>query len=167
MSALATDAVVLAPEAHVAAELVRAIAPAPPHETWQGIPYASTGVVLMVYGEGTARDLPAGTGFVVPRGKAPMTASTWLSNKWPIEAFGTRAVVRSYVGAVGEEDVLEADDADIVSAVARFHAAVVPLPAGAGACRRGALAAIDAAVRTGTPGPGRADPRRRCPRVSS
>ena len=41
-----------------------------------------------------------------------MTASTWLSNKWPTEAFGTRAVIRCYVGAVGEEDVLDADDAD-------------------------------------------------------
>ncbi len=106
-----------------------AIAPAAARDL-QGIPYASTGVVLMVYPQGTARDLPAGTGFVVPRGKAPMTASTWLSNKWPNEAFGTRAVVRSYVGAVGAEDVVEADDADIIAAVARFHAAVVPLPAG-------------------------------------
>jgi protoporphyrinogen/coproporphyrinogen III oxidase len=121
------DAVVLAPEAHVAAELLRPIAPAVAEELG-GIPYASTGVVLMTYAEGTARQLPPGTGFVVPRGKAPMTASTWLSNKWPTEAFGTRAVIRSYVGAVGEEDVLGADDADIVNAVARFHAAVVPLP---------------------------------------
>jgi oxygen-dependent protoporphyrinogen oxidase len=126
--AIPADAVVLAPEAHVTSGLVRAIAPAAATEL-EGIPYASTGVVLMVYPEGTARDLPAGTGFVVPRGKAPMTASTWLSNKWPTEAFGTRAVIRSYVGAVGEEDVLEADDADIVAAVARFHAAVLPLPA--------------------------------------
>jgi protoporphyrinogen/coproporphyrinogen III oxidase len=85
--------------------------------------------VLMVYGEGTAQELPPGTGFVVPRGKAPMTASTWLSSKWPSEAFGTRAVLRAYVGAVGEEDILEADDADIVAAVARFHAAALPLPA--------------------------------------
>ena len=33
-----------------------------------GIPYASTGVVLMVYAEGTQPGLPEGTGFVVPRG---------------------------------------------------------------------------------------------------
>ena len=91
-------------------------------------PYASTGVVLMVYPEGTQAGLPDGTGFVVPRGKAPMTAATWLSSKWPTEAFGTRAVVRCYVGAVGEEDVLDADDADIVEACARHLAAVVPLP---------------------------------------
>lgn len=124
---LQAEAVVLAPEAHVAAELLRPIAPGV-SEALDGIPYASTGVVLMTYAQGTARQLPPGTGFVVPRGKAPMTASTWLSNKWPTEAFGTRAVIRSYVGAVGEEDVLDAEDSDIVDAVARFHAAVLPLP---------------------------------------
>ena len=57
-----------------------------------------------------------------------MTAATWLSSKWPSEAFGSRAVVRCYVGAVGEEDVLDADDADIVQACARHLAAVVRLP---------------------------------------
>jgi oxygen-dependent protoporphyrinogen oxidase len=76
----------------------------------------------------TQAGLPDGTGFVVPRGKAPMTAATWLSSKWPSEAFGTRAVVRCYVGAVGEDDVLDADDADIVEACARHLAAVVRLP---------------------------------------
>ena len=54
------DAVVLAPEAHVAAELLRAIARRAYPRTLGGIPYASTGVVLMVYGEGTARRTPSG-----------------------------------------------------------------------------------------------------------
>ncbi len=124
---LRVDAVVLAPEAPVAAELVRAVSPEAADEL-AAIPYASTGVVLAVYGAETARDLPAGTGFVVPRGKAPMTASTWLSNKWPSAAFGSRAVVRSYVGGVGSEDMLEAEDDELVEACARFQAAVVPLP---------------------------------------
>ena len=57
-----------------------------------------------------------------------MTAATWLSSKWPDEAFGTRAVVRCYVGAVGEEDVLDADDADLIEACARHLAALVSLP---------------------------------------
>ena len=60
-----------------------------------GIPYASTAVVLLVYHEGTQPSLPDGTGFVVPRGRAPMTACTWLSSKWPREDYGTRAVVRA------------------------------------------------------------------------
>ena len=121
------DAIVLAPEAHVAAELLGVVAPEPAADL-AGIGYASTGVVLMVYGDGTARELPSGTGFVVPRGKAPMTASTWLSNKWPSEAFGTRAVIRCYVGGAGAEDVLDADNGELIDACARHLAAIVPLP---------------------------------------
>ena len=54
---LMADAVVLAPEAHVSARLLGGLAPAAV-EDLAGIDYASTGVVLTVYGDGTARDLP-------------------------------------------------------------------------------------------------------------
>lgn len=123
------DVIVLATAAGVAGTLLGAVAPAA-SAALTSIPYASTGVVLLVYGDGTRRDVPSGTGFVVPRGRAPMTAATWLSNKWPADAFGSRAVVRCFVGAIGEEDVLEADDHDLVGACARHLAALVPLPAG-------------------------------------
>ncbi|HET6712343.1 MAG TPA: protoporphyrinogen oxidase [Actinomycetota bacterium] len=124
---LAADVIVLATPAHEASRLIVDAAPAVAADL-AGIACASTGVVLMVYAEDTQPGLPDGTGFVVPRGKAPMTAATWLSSKWPSEAFGSRAVVRCYVGAVGEEDVLDADDADIVEACARHLAAAVRLP---------------------------------------
>jgi oxygen-dependent protoporphyrinogen oxidase len=119
--------VVLATEAHVVPGVLGELGGAAAGDL-AAIDYVSTGVLLMVYGEGTSRDLPSGTGFVVPRGKAPMTASTWLSNKWPVEAFGTRAVVRCYVGGAGAEDLLEADDDDMIEACARHLSAVVPLP---------------------------------------
>ena len=121
------DHVVLATPAYETARLLGETAPEVAAEL-TAITYASTGVVLMVYPEDTQDGLPDGTGFVVPRGKAPMTAATWLSSKWPSEAFSTRAVVRCYVGAVGEDDVLDADDVDIVDACARHLAAVVRLP---------------------------------------
>ncbi len=57
-----------------------------------------------------------------------MTAATWLSSKWPDESFGTRAVVRCFVGAVGEEDILDADDAELIDACARHLTALVSLP---------------------------------------
>jgi oxygen-dependent protoporphyrinogen oxidase len=57
-----------------------------------------------------------------------MTACTWISSKWPDPAFGTRAVLRCYVGAVGDEDVLEAEDADLVDACARHVHAALDLP---------------------------------------
>lgn len=122
------DAIVLAAEGHTARRLLQGVARSASDEL-EGIPAASTAVVLLVYAEGTRDALPDGSGFVVPRGKAPMTAATWLSNKWPEEAFGSRAVVRCYVGAAGMDDVVDAADADIVAACARHLGAVVELPA--------------------------------------
>lgn len=120
-------AIVLAVPAFEAARLLDATAPVSAAEL-TAIPYASTGVVFMVYGEGTGSALPGGTGFVVPHGKTPITACTWISSKWPDPAFGSRAVVRCYMGGVGDEDVLDADDRELVEACARHVAAVVDLP---------------------------------------
>ena len=92
------------------------------------IPFVSTGAVLSVYADGTASRLPEGSGFVVPRGAAPMTACTWLSSKWPDPAYGDRAVLRCFVGAAGEEDVLEAPDRELIDACSRHLAALLPLP---------------------------------------
>jgi protoporphyrinogen/coproporphyrinogen III oxidase len=121
-------AVVLATPAFEAARLLSGAAGDTAAEL-SAIRYASTGVVFLIYPEGTREGLPEGTGFVVPRGKAPMTAATWISAKWPDPSFGNRAVVRCYVGADGEDDVLEAPDADLIEACARHLVAVVELPA--------------------------------------
>jgi oxygen-dependent protoporphyrinogen oxidase len=124
----AADATVLSVPAFEAARLLASAAPLASDEL-NAIPYASTGVVFLVFGEGTQAALPDGTGFVVPRGKAPMTACTWISSKWPDPSFGSRAVVRCYVGGVGDEDVLEASDEELVDACVRHLAAVLDLPA--------------------------------------
>ena len=123
----AADAVVLAAPAFVAADLVRGIA-GDAADALAAIAYVSTGVVLLAFPDGTAEALPEATGFVVPTGRAPMTAGTFLSRKWPEPAFGDRAVLRCFVGAAGSEDLLEASDRDIVEAVCRHLAAVLSLP---------------------------------------
>ncbi len=128
---LRADAVVVATPSYVAAELLGTFAPTSLRE----IRYVGTGVVLLVYPEGTAEALPDATGFVVPSGAAPMTAATFLSRKWPDPRFGDRAVIRCFVGAAGSEDVLDAPDDDIVQAVCRHLAAVLPLPERAEASR--------------------------------
>jgi protoporphyrinogen/coproporphyrinogen III oxidase len=124
---IAADVVVVCTEAPVARHLLEPVSRQSASDL-EGIPTASTAVVLLVYAEGTAAPLPEGSGFVAPRGRTPMTAATFLSNKWPDPAFGTRAVVRCFVGAAGDEDVLGAPDDDIVAACARHLAAVVALP---------------------------------------
>ena len=118
------DAIVLACGPGPAAALLGSAAPA---ELTQ-IELASTAVVFLVYPPGTADALPDASGFVVPRGRAPMTAATFVSRKWPEEAFGDRAVVRAFVGGVGFEDLLDGSDGDIVAACARHLAAVLDLP---------------------------------------
>src|SRR5262245_27057257 len=126
-SAFEADAVVLATPAFASADIVTSVSPGAA-DALAEIPYASTAVVPFVYAEGTAQALPHATGFVVPSGRAPMTAATFLSRKWPNPAFGDRAVVRCFVGAVGFEDVLESRDEDIVDALARHLSALQPLP---------------------------------------
>ena len=122
-----SDALVLASDAASAGGILAAAWPQVAGEL-AGIRYVSTADVLLVYPEGTASSLPEGPGFVAPRGRAPMTASTWVSSKWPDPAFGARAIVRCFVGADGDEDVLEAPDDDIVEACSRHLAALVDLP---------------------------------------
>jgi oxygen-dependent protoporphyrinogen oxidase len=118
------DAVVLACGAPAARALLGTAAPGGLAE----IRSVSTGVVFLVYPPGTADGLPDGTGFVVPRGEAPMTAATFVSRKWPAERFADRAVVRCYIGGAGDEDVLDAPDDEIVEACARHLSAVLDLP---------------------------------------
>ncbi|MGH2528452.1 MAG: protoporphyrinogen oxidase [Actinomycetota bacterium] len=122
------DAVVMASPAFVAAGLVERLAPEAAMLLRQ-IPYASTAVVLLVYAEGTGDALPDATGFVVPAGKAPLTACTFVSRKWPRPELGSRAVLRCFVGGVGAEDVLDAPDREIAEAVCGHVAALVELPA--------------------------------------
>jgi oxygen-dependent protoporphyrinogen oxidase len=90
---------------------------------------ASAVTALLVYPEGTQGALPDGTGFIVPRGRAPMRSCAWLSSRWPDPSFGTRAIVSCALGGVGDEDVLDAPEEDVVQACGRHLAAVLPLPA--------------------------------------
>ncbi len=119
------DAVVLACGARASATLLGSQA----SPGLASIGSVSTGVVFLVYPSGTASALPDGTGFVVPRGAAPMTAATFVSRKWPDARFEDRAVVRCYVGGAGDEDVLDAADAEIVGACESHLGAVLDLPA--------------------------------------
>jgi oxygen-dependent protoporphyrinogen oxidase len=123
---VAAPAVVIAAPSFVASALLAELAPTA--SAAASIPYVSTGVVHLVYADGTGVALPSATGFVVPSGRAPMTAATFVSRKWPDPAFGSRAVLRCFVGAAGSEDVLNADDEDIVEAVCRHLAALLALP---------------------------------------
>jgi oxygen-dependent protoporphyrinogen oxidase len=121
------DAVVLATPAFASSQALSDLAPAAASGL-AGIRYVTTGVVLLVYPDGTAEELPESSGFVVPLGGAPMTEVSFVSRMWPSPVFGSRAVLRASVGGEGAEDLLDALDAEIVDAVCRHLAAVLALP---------------------------------------
>lgn len=124
---LEADAVILTSPAFVTADLVEPLAPAAA-PLLRGIEYVSTAVALLVYPEGTDPALPDSSGFVAPRGRLPMNAATVLSKKWPDQAFGSRAVLRCFIGGTGTQEHLDGTDDEIVGNVARALAGLFPLP---------------------------------------
>jgi oxygen-dependent protoporphyrinogen oxidase len=129
-----TDAVIVAAGAAAAAGVLRKAAPDAASGLGELVA-ASVATVLLVYADGTASALPDGAGFVVPRGRAPMTSCVWLSSKWPREAYRSRAVLRCTVGGDGLDDVVHAPDGEIVDACERHLRALLPLPDHAEAAR--------------------------------
>jgi oxygen-dependent protoporphyrinogen oxidase len=124
---LDADALVLATPAFVTADLLDGVAP-DAAGMLRSIRYASTAVVVLVYEEGTATRVPNGSGFVAPREALEMTACSFVSRKWPDEAFGDRAVLRCFVGADGVERESAREDEALVSALGRRLAGLLPLP---------------------------------------
>jgi len=124
---LLASAVVVATPPAAAAAMLRDTAPSAADEL-AAIHSSTTGTVLLVYPKGTGDALPEAAGLVVPLGKAPMTAASFVSRTWPKEGFGSRAVIRCTVGGIDAEDVVEARDEQIVEAVCRHLSAVLRLP---------------------------------------
>jgi len=124
---ISADVVVMAAPAFVTADLVEEVAPAVVAEL-RAITHVSTAVVLLVYPDGTGAPLPDSSGFVAPLGALAVTAATLVSRKWPDPSFGDRAVARAFVGALGTEAAVEADDDELVERVARQLAELYPLP---------------------------------------
>ncbi len=115
--ALVAAAVVLATPAPVSARLVRPLSPAAATGL-EEIEHASTATVSLAYRSGDVGTPPAGYGFVVPRAEGRhLLAGTWGSGKWPGRAPAGQVLVRGYVGGVGRESVLDADDDGLVHLV--------------------------------------------------
>ena len=104
------DAVVLATPAPVSARLLRDLCPAAA-TLLEEIQHASTATVSLAYRSDDVGRPPGGYGFVVPRAEGrDLLAGTWGTGKWPGRAPAGQVLVRGYVGGVGRESVLEADD---------------------------------------------------------
>ena len=110
-------AVVLATPAPVTARLLGRLSPAAA-TLLEEIEHASTATVSLAYRRADVGTPPAGYGFVVPRAEGRhLLAGTWGSGKWPDRAPPGSVLVRGYLGGIGREEVLEADDDGLVHLV--------------------------------------------------
>ncbi|MDQ1643217.1 MAG: protoporphyrinogen/coproporphyrinogen oxidase [Actinomycetota bacterium] len=128
---VAADAVVLAVPAAPAARLLSAELPAASADLG-AVAYASMAIVTLAF-PAAGRRLPTGSGYLVPPVDGGVVkAATFTTNKWGwyAEDEPDVRVVRLSVGRLGEEEVLQRDDAELAAlALAELREAVGPLPA--------------------------------------
>jgi protoporphyrinogen/coproporphyrinogen III oxidase len=134
---LAADAVILAVPARPASRLLAGLRGAGPAAAALGeIDYASMAIVTLAYPRGAFGRRPEGSGYLVPAVDGrPVKAVTFSTVKWPHlrSADPGLEIVRCSVGRVGEERLLQLDDAEL----ARLAAADLAVATGV----RGAPAA--------------------------
>ena len=113
-AAFTGDALILAPEAHQVARLLRYVDPGLAH-LLEGIPHASSATVTLAYRRADVRHPLDGFGFVVPQVEhRPVIAGTFSSVKYPGRAAEGHALLRVFIGGALNESVLEAEDAALV-----------------------------------------------------
>jgi oxygen-dependent protoporphyrinogen oxidase len=109
------DALVLAPEAHQAARMLRYVDPALTH-LLEGIPHASSATVSLAYRRADVRHPLDGFGFVVPHAeRRPIIACTFSSVKYAGRAPAGHVLLRVFLGGALNEAALEGDDAALVA----------------------------------------------------
>ncbi|MFC0863537.1 protoporphyrinogen oxidase [Sphaerimonospora cavernae] len=111
------DAVILAVPARPASRLLAREAPRAAAELAR-IEYSSMAVVTLAYPGAAFPQAPRGSGYLVPAVEGrPVKAATFVTTKWPhlAEADRDLVIVRCSLGRLGEEAVLQRDDAELVA----------------------------------------------------
>jgi protoporphyrinogen/coproporphyrinogen III oxidase len=118
------DAVILALPARPASRLIRNVeGVAPAQAALAEIEYASMAIVTLAYPAAAFPAPIAGSGYLVPAVDGrPVKAVTYSTLKWPHLAAGLH-VVRCSIGRIGEEAVLQRDDAELAGLAAADLAA--------------------------------------------
>jgi protoporphyrinogen/coproporphyrinogen III oxidase len=124
---LAADAVVLAAPAAPSARLLAGVpGVSAAAVALREIRYASMAIVTLAYPAAAFPCPPKGSGYLVPAVDGrPVKAVTFSSVKWPHlrEGGADLVIVRCSLGRVGEEALLQTDDADLAAVAARDLAA--------------------------------------------
>jgi len=126
---LEVDAAVLTMPAFVTADLVADSMPDLELEL-RAIEYGSVVVAALAYDRIDVMHPLDATGFLVPSSEGlPITASTWVSSKWPHMAVGERVLLRAFLGNSGERDWVSESDDEILRAVQQTFEQVMGLTA--------------------------------------
>jgi protoporphyrinogen/coproporphyrinogen III oxidase len=123
---LEADAVILAVPARPASRLLAGVPGAAGAAAALGeISYASMAIVTLAYPRGAFGRRPEGSGYLVPAvDERPVKAVTFSTVKWPHLAGDSGLdIVRCSVGRMGEEAVLQRDDAELAALAAADLAA--------------------------------------------
>jgi oxygen-dependent protoporphyrinogen oxidase len=131
---LDADAVILAVPARPASRLLAGLAGGGPASAALGeISYASMAIVTLAYRHDAFGRPPEGSGYLVPAvdGRA-VKAVTFSTVKWPHLRSGEAGleIVRCSLGRIGEEAVLQRDDADLARLAAADLAAATGVRGG-------------------------------------
>ena len=112
--ALQAGAVILAVPPYAAADLI-----APLDEglaaLCRAIGYTSTAAVLLAYSRSAIRHPLGGTGFLVPRSERGylITATSWVSSKWPGRAPERQVLLRAFMGGTRDPHALNRSDREL------------------------------------------------------
>lgn len=114
---LEVDDVVLATPAHVTAPLLAGPAPGAA-SPMMDIDHASVAVVTLAFDHDDTRQVPDGSGMLVPRTEGRLVkAATWSSGKWPHLAGADHWLLRCSVGRIDDDRGLDLDDAALADRV--------------------------------------------------
>jgi protoporphyrinogen/coproporphyrinogen III oxidase len=109
--------VVVAVPATAAAEVLAEASPAVARELI-AIRTASVAVIALAYDRGDTREVPAGSGILVPRAEGRLIkAVTFASQKWPHHAEHPRFLLRASVGRIDDQRGLDLGDDDLAERV--------------------------------------------------
>ena len=124
---LDADAVIIAVPGRPASRLLAPVAGAAAAASALGeVEYASMAIVTLAYPAGAFPARPEGSGYLVPAVDGrPVKAVTFSTVKWPYLRAGEAGleIVRCSVGRIGEEAVLQRDDAELAGLAAADLAA--------------------------------------------
>ncbi|WP_433500515.1 protoporphyrinogen oxidase [Sphaerimonospora sp. CA-214678] len=115
--AIDADAVILAVPARPASRLLEREVPGAAAELAR-IEYSSMAVVTLAYPRTAFPRMPRGSGYLVPAVEGrPVKAATFATTKWPhlAEAGRDLVIVRCSIGRLGEEKILQRDDAELAA----------------------------------------------------